>query len=140
MQSIKLTVVLTPVTLAALGLMISSCKDHDHGHSEHDSSRGEDGQTAQPLPTEGASVKIFAPAKDQIFTGNQVLIQFELDKGQQGHHVHAYVDGALMGMFEGTKGTLTGVKPGKHELELRVVTADHNIELDALNRVDFTVK
>jgi ASC-1-like (ASCH) protein len=51
-----------------------------------------------------------------------------------------YVDGELMGMFESAKGTLNGVKPGKHTLELRVVANDHKTELDATDRVEFTVK
>jgi len=54
--------------------------------------------------------------------------------------VHAYVDGELMGMFNGQSGTLTGVKPGKHVLELRVVAEDHQSELNAIDRVSFSVK
>jgi ASC-1-like (ASCH) protein len=45
-----------------------------------------------------------------------------------------------MGMFEGNSGTLNGIKPGKHVLELRVVADDHQTELDASDRVVFTVK
>ncbi len=55
--------------------------------------------------------------------------------------MHAYVDGQLIGMFSGpTGGTLNGIKPGKHVLELRVTTADHLTELDATARVDFIVQ
>jgi hypothetical protein len=55
-----------------------------------------------------------------------------------------------MGMFESAKGTLNGVKPGKHVLELRVVASDHQTELgprhsrftannrpNSLNRADY---
>jgi len=63
-----------------------------------------------------------------------------MTKGKRGQHVHAYIDGELMGMFESAKGTLTGVKPGKHTLELRVVTSDHNVELDATDKVNFAVE
>lgn len=45
-----------------------------------------------------------------------------------------------MGMFEGEKGTLNGIKPGKHVLELRVVTFDHKTELDASDKVEFVIK
>jgi hypothetical protein len=45
-----------------------------------------------------------------------------------------------MGMFEGEKGTLNGVKPGAHVLLLRVVATDHKTELDASDEVSFTVK
>ena len=91
-------------------------------------------------PAEGASVKIISPTKDQVFTGDKISLAFKLNKGKRGAHVHAYVDGELMGMFQGDKGTLNGVKPGKHTLELRVATADHNTELDATDKVNFSVK
>jgi hypothetical protein len=91
-------------------------------------------------PAEGASVKILSPTKGQTFKGDQVPIQFKLVKGKAGHHVHAYVDNELMGMFEGEKGTLNGIKPGAHVLTLRVVTADHKTELDASDEVSFAVK
>jgi hypothetical protein len=97
--------------------------------------------SAAPLqPAEGASVKILAPTKGQIFKGDKVEIHYQLTKGKRGHHVHAYVDGELMGMFESAKGTLNGIKPGKHVLELRVVASDHQTELAARDTVEFTVK
>ena len=139
-------ITVTTVTLAALGLMVSACRDHDTGHSGHDSSQSRSGQTHQAQtgaalsPTEGASVKTLAPTKDQVFTSDQVPLRFELVKGKAGHHTHAYVDGELMGMFKSEKGTLTGLKPGKHTLELRVVASDHKTELDAADKVEFSVQ
>jgi len=91
-------------------------------------------------PAEGASIKIVAPKKDQAFNGDSVTLEFKLTKGKRGHHAHAYVDGQLMGMFESEKGTLNGIKPGKHTLELRVVAEDHKTELDATDKVTFTSK
>jgi hypothetical protein len=91
-------------------------------------------------PAEGAAVKIIVPAAGQAFAADQIPLRFTLVKGKRGHHVHAYVDGELMGMFESDKGTLNGIQPGQHILELRVVTADHQTELDARHRVDFIVK
>lgn len=91
-------------------------------------------------PAQGASVKILSPKPGQVFTGDEIPLQFRMVKGQIGSHVHAYVDGELMGMFETEKGTLTGVKPGRHTLELRVVTADHQTELNATDRVRFVVQ
>jgi uncharacterized membrane protein len=97
--------------------------------------------TVQSLsPPEGASVKIISPAPDQIFTGDRVPLKFNLTKGRRGDHVHAYVDGELMGMFESKEGTLNGVPPGQHTLELRVVAEDHQTELDARDRTEFIVK
>jgi hypothetical protein len=90
-------------------------------------------------PAEGASVKILTPKQGQVFKGDEVPLQFKLVKGKQGNHVHAYVDGQLMGMFEGEKGTLTGIQPGSHTLELRAAV-DHTTELNAADKVQFVVK
>src|SRR5262245_7681382 len=115
----------------------------------HDSMKGMETPAKQPQktsakaslkPAQGASVKILSPTKGQTFNGDQVPIQFKLVKGKSGHHVHAYVDNELMGMFEGEKGTLNGIKPGSHVLKLRVVADDHKTELDASDEVSFTVK
>jgi len=43
-------------------------------------------------------------------------------------------------MFESQQGTLNGITPGRHTLELRVVAADHQTELDAKDRIEFIVK
>jgi hypothetical protein len=91
-------------------------------------------------PAEGASVDIITPKDGQVFKGDSVPLEFTMKKGKRGAHVHAYIDGHLMGMFTGTKGTLTGIKPGQHTLELRVATADHETELNAVDRVSFTTK
>lgn len=95
--------------------------------------------TADLKPAEEASVKILSPKQGQVFKGDQVPLQFKLVKGKQGNHVHAYVDGQLMGMFEGKKGTLTGIQPGSHTLELRAAV-DHTTELNAADKVRFVVK
>src|SRR5678815_5372468 len=117
--------------------------------SSHDSAKGMDMPANQPQKTpaksslkaaEGASVKILSPTNGETFKADQVAIQFKLVKGKAGHHVHAYVDNELMGMFEGEKGTLNGIKPGAHVLKLRVVADDHKTELDAGDEVSFTVK
>ncbi len=89
-------------------------------------------------PAEGASVKIISPKAGEVLKGDKIALQFKLTKGKRGEHVHAYVDGEMVGMFKSTKGTLNGIKPGKHTLELRVTTADHNTELDATDKISFT--
>jgi putative copper export protein len=110
-------------------------------HAVHQTSVLSAAANPQPLqPSEGASVKILSPLPDQIFAGDHVPLKFALTKGKRGHHVHAYVDGQLMGMFESAQGTLNGVAPGRHTLELRVVAADHQTELTAKDRVEFVVK
>ena len=96
--------------------------------------------TAKLKPAEGASIEIISPKAEQVFVGDKVPLRFKLTKGKRGHHVHAYVDGELMGMFESRQGTLNGIGPGRHVLELRVVAEDHQTELDASDRVTFVVK
>jgi putative copper export protein len=104
----------------------------DHGAAE----------PSELLPAEGASVKILSPREGQIFSGDEVPVRFNLVKGKRGGHlhIHVYVDGELMGMFTTVKGTLTGVQPGSHTMEARVVAEDHVTELDAKDMVKFTVR
>ena len=99
------------------------------------------GQPATKLnPAEGAEIEIISPKAEQVLKGDKVPLRFKLTKGKRGHHVHAYVDGELMGMFESREGTLNGIRPGRHVLELRVVAEDHQTELDASDRIIFVVK
>ena len=140
-------------SLALGGAASSAVAQKEHSHGAHDSKAtkstsspqtgaAEKSKTAPAAlkPAEGAKIKILSPTKDQVFKGDKVPIQFQLTKGKRGHHAHAYVDGELMGMFESEKGTLNGIKPGKHVLELRVVAEDHKTELDATDKVAFTVQ
>ncbi|HEX2229118.1 MAG TPA: hypothetical protein VHM64_18445 [Candidatus Binatia bacterium] len=143
MGSLKLITLIT-AGFAALALLSAGCRDHPGDHAAHNGSHNHEAQTKTRstvlAPAEGAKIKILTPANEQIFTGDEIPLHFELIKGKRGEHVHAYVDGEMAGMFKSTKGTLTGIQPGKHSLELRVVTADHNTELDASDKVNFFVK
>jgi hypothetical protein len=113
----------------------------NHQHQDGRTNRSDRAsQGGKLLPADGASVKILSPTKDQIFRKDQIPLEFKLVKGKRGHHVHAYVNGELMGMFNSQKGTLTGITPGKYILELRVVAEDHKSELDAIDQVSFIVK
>ena len=115
---------------------------HDHSKENQPPAKTTTSKAVKPAlrPAEGATIKILAPTKGQVLKGDKVPIEYKLTKGKRGHHAHAYVDGELMGMFESEKGTLNGIKPGKHILELRVVAADHVTELDATDKVEFTIK
>ena len=130
------------VTAVIISLPELTAAQHDHGKSKEPAAKPITVKKVQPAlkPAEGASIKILAPTKNQVFKGDKVAIQYKLTKGKRGHHAHAYVDGELMGMFESDKGTLNGIKPGKHILELRVVADDHQTELDAKDQVEFVVK
>lgn len=114
-----------------------SVHQHQHGPTTRSDKTTQGGKL---LPADGASVKILLPTKDQIFQKDQIPLEFSLVKGKRGHHVHAYVNGELIGMFNSQTGTLNGIKPGKHVLELRVVAEDHTSELDAIDRISFIVK
>ena len=119
-------------------------------HSAHNLTQRQDRSTLNPVhshapanllaPAEGAAVKIVTPRAGQAYKGDSVPLEFELKKGKRGEHVHAYIDGEMAGMFKTTKGKLTGIKRGDHTLELRVTTEDHKTELDATDKVRFTVK
>jgi putative copper export protein len=117
-------------------------------HAVHQAARAKtaaaetsDSATAPQLQAaEGAGVKILEPMSGQVFGSDKVPLRFNLTKGKRGDHVHAYIDGELMGMFQSKQGTLNGLKPGRHVLELRVVAEDHQTELDAQDRVEFVVK
>ena len=92
-------------------------------------------------PAEGAKVTILSPKEGQVFRSDEVPMRYEFVKGKRGNHLHAYIDGKLMGMFSDPNGgTLTGIQPGKHVLELRVTTEDHITELDARDKVEFAVQ
>ena len=129
-------------SVSMIVLPISAAAQHDHGKSTVPAAKAATGKKSPAMlkPAEGASIKILAPTKGQTFKSDKVEIHYKLTKGKRGHHAHAYVDGELMGMFESEKGTLNGIKPGKHILELRVVADDHTTELDANDKVEFTVK
>ena len=124
---------------AAMLMTVPSFGQAQHGHSKGQSAPPKEVRPT-PKPAEGASIKIVSPTKGQVLKGDKVPVEYRLTKGKRGHHAHAYVDGELVGMFESEKGTLNGIKPGKHTLELRVVASDHTTELDASDKVEFTTK
>jgi hypothetical protein len=128
-----------------LGLLVVTAPvlaQHDHMKDMDMPMKSSEKAPAQTTlqPAQGASVKIISPKANQVFKGDKIPLQLKLTKGKHGDHIHAYVDGELVGMFKSEKGTLNGIKPGQHTLEVRVVTADHNTELDATDKISFTVK
>src|SRR6266849_3972016 len=140
----KFILIATSITVGMLATLVPA-----PAQEGHDSMKGMDMPMKQSTktpaksalqPAEGASVKIVSPKAGELLKGDKVPLQFKLTKGKRGAHVHAYVDGEMMGMFKSEKGTLNGIKPGQHTLELRVVTADHNTELNATDKLSFTTK
>jgi hypothetical protein len=133
---------LIAVATVTTALPLLAWAQHDHSRGVQSPAKPASLKVTKPTfkPAEGASIKIISPSKGQLLKGDKVPVEFKLTKGKRGHHAHAYVDGELMGMFESAKGTLNGVKPGTHVLELRVVAEDHNTELDASDKITFIVK
>jgi hypothetical protein len=113
----------------------SGMPGHKHGKDDESAS-----QKKGLKPAEGARVEILSPKEGQVFKSDEIPVHFEFVKGKRGHHIHAYVDGELMGMFESEKGTLTGIQPGKHVLEARVATQEHGVELNATDKLRFVVE
>ncbi len=124
-------------TLCCTGVVTAAPDSHDQMKGMDMRAKGE---KTSLQPAQGATVKILSPKAGQTIKGDAVPLAFKMTKGKVGEHVHAYVDGQMVGMFKGSKGTLNGIKPGQHTLELRVVTSDHNTELDATDRVSFMTK
>jgi len=92
-------------------------------------------------PAEGAKITILSPTPGEVFHSDEIPLRYQFVKGKRGNHLHTYVDGQLMGMFSDTNsGTLTGIQPGNHILELRVTTEDHLTELNARAKVNFLVQ
>jgi penicillin-binding protein len=138
MSSLRLALVVTAWIFCTTGACLA--QDHMKGMDMPMKQTDKTPVKSVLQPAEGASVKIISPKAGEVVKGDKVPLQFKLTKGKRGEHVHAYVDGEMMGMFKTEKGTLNGVEPGQHTLELRVTTADHNIELDATDKVSFTTK
>jgi len=130
------------IEFLSVGFVAVAQESHDHMKGMDMPMKQSDKMPAKSAlkPAQGASVKIVSPKAGQVIRGDSVPLEFKLTKGKIGEHVHAYVDGEMAGMFKGVKGTLNGIKPGQHTLELRVTTGDHNAELDATDKVTFTTK
>ena len=134
-------VIIAAATTIYMSLSVHAWAQHDHMKSSQTPAKPAAKSPAPALkPAEGAVIKIVSPTNGQLLKGDKIPLEFKLTKGKRGHHAHAYVDGELMGMFESEKGTLNGIKPGKHVLELRVVAEDHKTELNATDKVEFVVK
>jgi len=139
-REMKTTIAAAILSILTLPLATIRAAEHNMSGMDMPMAPARKSADANLQPAEGASVKIVTPKNGQEFKGDQVPLEFKLKKGKRGNHVHAYVDGELMGMFSSEKATLTGIKPGKHTLELRVVTNDHVTELNATDRTSFVVK
>ncbi|MDH3503170.1 MAG: hypothetical protein OEZ41_10715 [Nitrospirota bacterium] len=77
-----------------------------------------------------AGVSVYAGEME----GSQLPISSQ--KGSKGDHIDAFVDGQYQ---KGSKGTLEGLSPGKHQVPVKVADHDHEI-LDTSDSIEIEVK
>jgi hypothetical protein len=71
---------------------------------------------------DGSKVMIMSP-KDGDKVSDTFEVKYELTKGSQGTHVHAYVDDVYQ---KGFKGELKGLSKGTHKITVTGATKDHD--------------
>ncbi len=82
----------------------------------------EDKPAAAPIE-DGSKVMITSP-KDGDEVDDSFELKYELTKGSQATHVHAYVDGQYQ---KGFSGTLKGLSKGDHKITVTGATKDHDL-------------
>jgi len=77
---------------------------------------------AKPPVEDGSKLMITSP-KDGDKVSDTFELKYELTKGSQGTHVHAYVDNEYQ---KGFSGTLKGLSKGTHKITVTGATKDHD--------------
>ena len=77
---------------------------------------------AKPPVEDGSKLMITSP-KDGDKVSDTFEVKYELTKGSQGTHVHAYVDDQYQ---KGFSGTLKGLSKGTHKITVTGATKDHD--------------
>ena len=77
----------------------------------------------KPLIEDGSKVVITSP-KDGDELDDTFELKYELTKGSQATHVHAYVDGQYQ---KGFSGELKGLSKGDHKITVKGATKDHDL-------------
>src|SRR5262249_55239243 len=77
---------------------------------------------AKPPIEDGSKLMITSP-KDGDKVSDTFEVKYELTKGSQGTHVHAYVDDQYQ---KGFSGTLKGLSKGTHKITVTGATKDHD--------------
>ena len=72
---------------------------------------------------DGSKIMITSPkAGDKV--SDSFELKYELTKGSQAAHVHAYVDDQYQ---KGSKGELKGLSKGTHKITVKGATKDHDL-------------
>ena len=77
----------------------------------------------KPPIEDGSKVEITSP-KDGDEVNDSFELKYELTKGSQATHVHAYVDDQYQKRF---KGEIKGLSKGDHKITVKGATKDHDL-------------
>ena len=77
----------------------------------------------KPPIEDGSKVMITSP-KDGDKVSDSFELKYDLTKGSQATHVHAYVDDQYQ---KGFKGELKGLSKGTHKVTVKGATKDHDL-------------
>jgi hypothetical protein len=81
------------------------------------------GDNPAKAPVEDGSKLMITSPKDGDKVNDTFEVKYELTKGSQGTHVHAYVDDQYQ---KGFSGTLKGLSKGTHKITVTGATKDHD--------------
>ena len=79
---------------------------------------------AADKPVEDGSKIVITSPKDKDKVSDSFELKYELTKGSQAAHVHAYVDDQYQ---KGFKGEIKGLSKGKHKVTVKGATKDHDL-------------
>ena len=82
------------------------------------------GDNPDKAPIEDGSKVVITSPKDGEEVNDSFELKYELTKGSQATHVHAYVDDQYQ---KGFKGEIKGLSKGDHKITLKGATKDHDL-------------
>jgi len=82
------------------------------------------GDNPDKAPIEDGSKVVITSPKDGEEVDDSFELKYELTKGSQATHVHAYVDDQYQ---KGFKGEIKGLSKGDHKITLKGATKDHDL-------------
>ncbi len=94
-----------------------------------------------PSANSTGKVVILEPDNGTVIKSRTVKVVFDIpEKGDAGNHLHIYLDGRCRNMIRsGKTHYLSGLREGKHKIELRLVSKNHH-EYGVSASVEITVK
>jgi hypothetical protein len=85
-------------------------------------------RTAKPMASGEASITIKTPHDGATLSAGQpVTLQYRIDPGPRGDHIHVYVDGREVAILRQLQGSyvVERLSPGPHELGIKIVNSAH---------------